>query len=79
MASRREVTQPPSASVFRCRLTVDCGSRSTSHSSDTVSSCVFEHGQDADADGVREHGELVEDGGGHGWMGSAGRRIRQAG
>ena len=40
VASRREVTQPPSASVFRWRLTVDCGSRSTSHSSETVSSCA---------------------------------------
>ena len=66
VASRREVTQPPSASVFRWRLTVDCGSRSTSHSSETVSSCVLEHGQDAYANGVREHGELVEDGSGHG-------------
>ena len=32
-------TQPASASVFRWRLTVDCGSCSTAHSSDTVSSC----------------------------------------
>ena len=32
-------TQPASASVFRCRLTVDCGSCSTAQSSATVSSC----------------------------------------
>ena len=36
--SARAVTQPPSASAFRCRLTVDCGSCMTAQSSDTVSS-----------------------------------------
>jgi len=36
-ASRRE-SSPPSASAFRCRLTVDCGSWMMLHSSETVSS-----------------------------------------
>src|SRR5438876_210421 len=36
--SRRELTQSPSASVFRWRLTVDCGNCTTSQSSETVSS-----------------------------------------
>ena len=36
---RATPTQPASASALRCRLTVDCGSCMTAHSSDTVSSC----------------------------------------
>ena len=36
--SARDVTQPPSASALRCRLTVDCGSCRIAHSSETVSS-----------------------------------------
>ena len=40
----------------------------------------LEHGEDAHAGGVREDGELVEDGSGHSGSGiRAGRRIRQAG
>ena len=37
--SARAEIQPLSASAFRCRLTVDCGSCMMPHSSDTVSSC----------------------------------------
>ena len=37
--SRRDDTHPASASVFSCRLTVDCGSCRTAQSSETVSSC----------------------------------------
>src|SRR5262245_47158774 len=36
--SERARTQPASASTFRCRLTVDCGSWTTPHSSATPSS-----------------------------------------
>ena len=61
MPSARAATQPLSASAFRWRLTVDCGSCTIAAQLGHGQLVAIEQQQNPAAGRVRERGEVIED------------------